>query len=309
MMSSKIEEIGALCAGHFDPEPAGFYEEATALNSSLHKALMLRSLNGSDHRSITDTRPNIFPPIVHPKKDVGTQEFKGWFAEKKSYCFNDHLTCGFLELAKLSKQNKQEIQMLSVTFNDETNEWLRAVDARPHASRTMIQTLTRSIMDNGWTTDSIVVIEESKDDVELTVGSLKGLHMHILTYGDEAAIKRLKAILRLYGDRVHAESTWKDKRPYGELDELEEEQFGEMPVGAVDEHAAHWIGQYKKTKENGKIIVYIERPVCLRSADYLSKTLNTNIGRGRNFKFIGLEGAKTRRRDMIKRAKEYRNQR
>ncbi|MFQ2403795.1 hypothetical protein ACK31G_02480, partial [Aeromonas caviae] len=71
----------------------------------------------------------------------------------------------------------------------------------------------------------------------------------------------------------------------------------------------HWIGQYKKTKENGKIIVYIERPVCLRSADYLSKTLNTNIGRGRNFKFIGLEGAKTRRRDMIKRAKEYRNQR
>lgn len=309
MLSSKIEEIGALCEGHFDPEPAGVCEETTVLHSSLHKALMLRSLNGSDHRSITYTRPNVFPPIINPKKDAGTQEFKNWFAKKKSYCFNDHMTCGFLELAELSQQNKQEIQMLSITFNDETNEWLRAVDARPHTSRTMIQTLTRSIKDNGWTTDSIIVIEESEGEVELTVGSMKGLHMHILTYGDEAAFKRLKAILRLYGDRVHAESTWDDKRPYSALDELEEEQFGEMPADSVDELATHWVGQYKKTMENGKTFVYIEHPVCLRSADYLSKTLNTLIGRGRNFKFIGLEGAKKRRRDMVKRAKEYRNQR
>ena len=307
MSSSKIEEIGASCAGHFDPEPAGVCEESPALNSSLHKALMLRSLNGSDHRSITYTRPNVFPPIVNPKKDVGTQEFKNWFAKKKSYCFNDHMTCGFLELAELSKQNKQDIQMLSITFNNETNEWLRAVDARPQASRTMIQTLTRSIMDNGWTIGSIVVIEESEGEVELTVGNMKGLHMHILTYGDDAAFERLKAILRQYGDRVHAESTWTDKRPYNPLDELEEEQFGAIPTDSVDEHAAHWVGQYKKTI-NGKTFVYAKHPVCLRSADYLSKTLNIHIGRGRNFKFIGLDGAKTRRRDMIKLAKEYRKQ-
>lgn len=308
MLSSNIEELGASCEGHFDPERAGICEVEMDCNSSLHKALMLRSLNGSDHRSITYTRPNTFPPIVHPKKDVGTQEFKHWFAKKKSYCFNDHLTCGFLELVELSKQNKQEIQMLSVTFNDEINEWLRAVDARQHGSRTMSQTMARSVMGHGWKTGSIIVLEESTEEIKLTIGNMKGLHMHILTYGDDAAFERLKAILRRYGDRVHAESTWTDKRAYSPLDELEEEQFGEMPEGAVDERSIHWIGQYKKTMANGRTFVYTEHPVCLRSADYLSKALNTNIGRGRNFKFIGLEGAKQRRLAMVKHAMEHSDQ-
>jgi len=291
-----------------DPESVVEEHQSTVAPASLLKALEYQCSNGSNYRTITPTRPTITTPISHPKKDKGTQQIQGWFVGKKDYYYNDHLTCYFAELAELSRQAKRELVMVTCTFNDENNQWLRDVDDRGQG-RSMVQTITRSLEQNGWTTDSIVVLEECDTDVSLKQGEFKRLHIHVLTYGGTDDFERLKRILKPFSMQTRVQANWIDKRPYNAFDKLEEEQFGEMPFGKVDPSSNHWLNTYKTMDDHGRCWVHVEHPVCLRSADYLSKGLNKPIGRSRNFKLIGLEGAQQRRKAMYDAGRDIKAQR
>lgn len=272
-------------------------------NTSLHKALARASSNGSNYRTITPNRPNIYTPVTNPRKGNGSHKIKGIFAGKKDYHYNDHLTAAHIELAELSRKAKQSLFAVTCTFNDDTHIELKE-------ARRIIEKFKRKLTGEAkereeptrWNVGSILVIEEcDKSTVELPDGSKeKRLHAHIITYGNDSEKKRLEAILKPFSEQTMIQDTWTNKRPYNDLDAIEEEQFGDIPTGEPDSNAKHWLNTYKTTDEHGRQWVHTIHPVCLRGADYITKGLNKQIGKGKNYALIGLKEAPQRRLELFK---------
>jgi len=278
-------------------------------HSSLNKALARASSNGSNYRTITPNRPNIYTPISNPKKGNGSHKIEGVFADKKDYHHNDHLTAAFIELAELSCKAKQPLIAVTCTFNDATHKKLKEADTQDEA-RTIIEKLKRKLAGEAkdrnkptyWNVDSILVIEEcDKSTVKMPSGNAdKRLHLHMLTYADSNEQKRLKEILAPFSEQTRIQDSWTDKRPYNDFDEIEEDQYGDIPTDAPDPTNDYWLNTYKTTDEHKKQWVHTIHPVCLRGVDYITKGLNKQIGDGRNFTLIGLNQASQRRHELFK---------
>lgn len=278
-------------------------------NASLLKACARASSNGSNYRTITPNRPNIYIPISNPKKGNGSNNIKGIFAGKKDYHHNDYLTAAFIELAELSRKAKQPLIAVTCTFNDATHIELKEADTQDEA-RTIIEKLKRKLTGEAkdrnkptyWNVDSILVIEEcDKSTVKMPSGNEeKRLHAHIITYGNDSEQERLEAILKPFSKQTMIQDTWTNKRPYSDFDEIDEDLLGDMPTDAPDPANDQWLNTYKTTDEHGKQWVHTVHPVCMRGVDYITKGLNKQIGDSRNFTLIGLKQAPKRRLELFK---------
>ncbi len=272
-------------------------------SSSLLKGLARASSNGSNYRTITPNRPNIYTPFTNPKKGNGSHKIKGIFAGKKDYHYNDHLTAAFVELAARSRKAKQPLIAVTCTFNDATHIELK--EARriiEKFKRLLTGEAAERTKSTRWNVDSILVIEEcDKSPVKMPSGNEeKRLHAHIITYGNISEQKRLEAILKPFSKQTMIQDTWTNKRPYNDCDESDEDQFGDMPTDAPDPTNDYWLNSYKTKDKQGNTWVHTIHPVCLRGVDYITKGLNKQIGNGRNFTLIGLKNAPKRRLVLFK---------
>ncbi|RIZ56022.1 hypothetical protein AK966_05495 [Vibrio sp. PID23_8] len=158
----------------------------------------------------------------------------------------------------------------------------------------------------GINKDAISVLEEcSNSSLVINGETFKRLHVHILmvlSESEQEAVKKTLFRRRLHKHTyVDVATTWVSKWPYSDSDsdsdlvsvQIDEEQFGPIPQDKVDPNAEYWLNTYVKEVEYfGKKVKMIHRvlPVCMRAADYLSKSLGTPIGKkGRNYAFRGLE--------------------
>lgn len=269
-------------------------------NTSLHKALARASSNGSNYRTITPNRPNIYTPVTNPRKGNGSHKIKGIFADKVDYYYNDHLTAAYVELEALSRKAKQPLMFATCTFNDGTHIELKKADTEDEA-RSIVRKFESWIIKH-WKTDSILIIEKCKTStVPLPSGDEeKRLHVHIITYGDSNEQERLKAILAPFSKQTMIQDTWTDKREYSAFDEMDEDQFGDIPTGEPDSNNKHWLNTYKTKDKQGSQWIHTIHPVCLRGVDYITKGLNKQIGDGRNFTLIGLKNAPKRRLELFR---------
>lgn len=272
-------------------------------NASLLKALARASSNGSNYRTITPNRPNIYLPITNPKKGNGSHKIKGIFAGKKDYNHNDHLTAAFVELAELSREAKQPLLAVTCTLNDTTHIELKE-------ARRIIEKFKRKLTGEAdereeptrWNVDSILVIEECETSTVLlpSGNEEKRLHAHIITYGNISEQERLEAILKPFSKQTMIQDTWTNKRPYSDFDEMDEDQFGDIPTDAPDPTNDYWLNTYKTKDKQDNQWVHTIHPVCLRGVDYITKGLNKQIGNGRNFTLIGLKNTPKRRLEQFK---------
>lgn len=269
-------------------------------NTSLLKALARASSNGSNYRTITPNRPNIYLPITNPKKGNGSHKIKGVFAGKKDYHYNDHLAAAFVELVELSREAKQPLLAVTCTFNDTTHIELKKADTEGEA-RSIVRKFESWIIKH-WATDSILVIEECETSTVLlpSGNEEKRLHAHIITYGNISEQERLEAILKPFSKQTMIQDTWTNKRPYNDCDESDEDQFGDIPTDAPDPTNDYWLNTYKTKDKQGNQWVHTIHPVCLRGVDYITKGLNKQIGNGRNFTLIGLKNTPKRRLEQFK---------
>lgn len=275
-------------------------EASISPNASLLRACARESSNGSNLRTITPNRPNIYLPISNPKKSNGSHKIKGIFADKVDYYYNDHLTAAYVELEALSRKAKQPLMFATCTFNDATHIELKKADTEDEA-RSIVRKFESWIIKH-WKTDSILIIEKCKTStVPLPSGDEeKRLHVHIITYGDSNEQERLKAILAPFSKQTMIQDTWTDKREYSAFDEMDEDQFGDIPTGEPDSNNKHWLNTYKTKDKQGSQWIHTIHPVCLRGVDYITKGLNKQIGDGRNFTLIGLKNMPKRRLELFK---------
>ncbi|HAS6359173.1 TPA: hypothetical protein ACGUXQ_004675 [Vibrio vulnificus] len=275
----------------------------------LAKGLRMMGLNGSAYRTITSIRPNIHTPLTAPKKGNGQHKVKDVFG-KKAYQYNDALTSAYIILQEKAAEQRKDTFFITVTLDDATTMKLREQNV-DKGKETMIRTVSRWFRAYDYITDAIVVMEVCSDSVvEYKDNNHRRLHLHIVTTlndNDSAMIRR--DLLKDKRIQIQVQDTWTDKRPYTEFDEWEEEEFGSIPVGAVDPDADYWMNTYVRKiadKATGKITreVCRELPVCLRSVDYMSKSILKPIGRGKNYTLIGLEGHRERREELSRRARE-----
>lgn len=275
--------------GHFEFDDPLLQE---ARESRLLKVWRLMETNGSALRTISADRPLIMTPLTPPKKGQNQHKVDKFFGNRPYY-YNDTFGTAYYSMKEDSIPLYQEMCFITATFNDETNRKLRELDAEPNSKETMIRKVQRWLRAYPYIKDAIFVIEECHKGEKVIVGdqSFKRLHVHLLTAltKDEQAQAKEKLFRKKIDRRVTLKTTWTSKRQYTELDELEEDQFGPIPEGDIDPKAEHWLNTYV-AYENGKKLICIEQSGCLRAADYMSKSLGRQIGRGRNFGFIGLKG-------------------
>lgn len=303
------EERGSFL--HFEDE---FSESTVHPEVRPPLSFVLAEYNGFWYRASTPRRPNIYTPIRRPNKGDLLHEIPRTFGSK-SYFYHDTLAVAYLLLKSLTNASDKEICLVTATFNDDTNIKLRGLDDDHSNDTTMVQRVVewlRVLDKKGIMKDAIVVLEECSDSF-LTINGqqFKRLHVHILTALSESEQVEVKKTLfrrRLHKHTgVDVKTTWVSKWPYTVSEEIEEDQFGSIPQGAVDPNAEHWLNTYVKDVKspNGKVVKMVHRvlPVCMRAADYLSKSIGTPIGnKGRNYAFRELKG---REELQIKLAKQY----
>ena len=268
----------------------------------LAKGLRMMELNGSEHRTITLTRPNIDTPLTLAKKSNGHHKIDGVFGSQ-SYQHNDALSAAYTVLKDKAAVQRKDIFFITVTLDDATNLKLRRQNSDT-SKETMVRTISRWFRAFDYITDAIVVLEEcSKSVVEHENGVYRRLHLHIVTMlNDNERGKAQNGLFKDKRSQIQIQNTWTDKRLYTYDDEWEEE-FGPIPVNAVDPDADYWLNTYVQESvdtSTGEVIKVVcrEHPVCLRSVDYMSKTLQKPIGRGQNHTFIGLKERSERRREL-----------
>ncbi|MFH4617710.1 hypothetical protein [Vibrio furnissii] len=273
------------------------------------KGLAMMELNGSEYRTITSSRPNIDTPLTAPKKSNGHHKIKRVFG-KLPYHYNDALTAAYIVLQEKAAELHKHTYFITVTLDDATNWKLRALDADAD-EETMIRSVSRWFRAYPYITDAIIVLEECpKSKVEGRNETHRRLHLHIVTALNTNERRRAAVeLLRGKSMQVRVQDSWLDERPYTSDDEWEEEDFGAMPVGAVDPEADYWLNTYVKENTNevtGEITKTVCRllPVCLRGVDYMTKTMQVPLGRGKNYTFIGLKERTKRREDLARRARE-----
>jgi hypothetical protein len=284
-------------------------ENETGGGPRLAKGLRMMELNGSTYRTITSNKPNIHTPLTPPKKGNNQHKINNVFG-KKAYQYNDGLTSAYIVLQEKAAVQRKDIFFITVTLDDKTNLKLRKDDA-DGSKETMIRTVSRWFRSYDYITDAIVVIEECMDSpVVHEDGVHRRLHLHIVTmlnHNGRAVAQR--GLLRDKCMQLKVQDYWTNKRPYTDDDEWEEEEFGNIPVDAVDPDAEHWLNTHVKEKVNkvtGEVTKRVHRqlPVCLRSVDYMSKTIPKPIGRGKNYTLIGLEGYRARREELSRLGRE-----
>ncbi len=270
-------------------------------DTRLLKVLRLMETNGSNLRSITLHRPNIGTPLKDPKRSNHQQKINNVFGIYP-YFTNDDLTTSYMSLYKLAVQSQRDICFITAIFNDEANHILRKRDDDPNA-KTMATTTARWMRPFPYIKDAVLVLEECSKADKVSIGerSFKRLHVHILTVlnkDEQAQVK--KELLRgkiIRGANV--KTTWLEKRPYTEWDEVDEETLGAIPLKGEALGTENWGSTYVTT-ENGQKLVCRELPLCLRAADYMSKALHRNIGRGRNYALLGLHGKRQLHEELYK---------
>ena len=278
-------------------------KKETECEPRLAKGLRMMELNGSEHRTITLTRPNIDTTLTSPKKSNGQHKIDSVFGSK-SYQHNDSLTAAYVALKEKASVQRKEIVFITITLDDDTNRKLREQDGDV-SKETMIRSVSRWFRAFDYIADAIVVLEEcSKSFVEHDNGVYRRLHLHIVTMlsDNEFGMART-GLLKDKRSQIQIQNTWIDKRLYTSDDEWEEEEFGPIPVNAIDPNADYWLNTYVQESvdaSTGEVIKVVcrEHPVCLRSVDYMSKTLQKPIGRGQNHTFIGLKERSERRREL-----------
>ncbi len=277
--------------------------------AKMAKGLAMMGLNGSEYRTITSSRPNIDTPLTAPKKSNGHHKIKRVFG-KLPYHYNDALTAAYIVLQEKAAELHKHTYFITVTLDDETNWKLRALDADAD-KETMIRSVSRWFRAYPYITDAIVVLEECpKSVIEGRNETHRRLHLHFVTALNTN--ERRMAEVELFRDKsvqVRIQDSWRDKRPYNSDDEWEEEDFGKMPVGDIDPEADYWLNTYVKEKTDevtGEITKTVCRvlPVCLRGVDYMTKSMQVPLGRGKNYTFIGLKERTKRREELARRARE-----
>ena len=277
-------------------------KKETDREPSLAKGLRMFTLNGSVCRTITCTRPSIDNPLTLPKKGNNQHKINDVFG-KKGYQYNDTLTSAYIILQDKASKQRKDILFITITLNDEINLKLREQDD-DDSKETMIRTVSRWLHLCDYITDAIVVIEECSKSFVDNNGRYPRLHLHIITILNDNQRKVVQRdFLRKKRMQIMVQSDWTDQRPYTEFDSWEEEEFGHIPVNKVDPDAKHWLNTYVKEKVNkatGEVIKTVHRklPVCLRGVDYMSKTLQKPIGRGKNYTLIGLKGHRKHREGL-----------
>jgi hypothetical protein len=263
----------------------------------------MMALNGSVYRTITRSRPNIYKPLTLPKKGKNQHKVNSVFG-RKAYYYNDTLTSAYIILQDKALEQRKETFFITITLNDEINLKLREQD-KDISEETMIRTVSRWLYPYDFITDAIVVIEECSDSsVDHTDGSYPRLHLHIITILNNMQRKVAQLnLLRNKRMQLKIQNYWLDKRLYTEQDNWDEEEMGTIPANEIDPTAEYWLNTYvkeKMDKATGEVIkiVYRKLPVCLRGVDYMSKSLQKPIGRGKNYTLIGLKGYRKRREEL-----------
>lgn len=282
-------------------------EKEKSSEPRLAKGLRMMELNGSVHRSITSTRPSITKPLTAPKKGIGHHQIPREFGSKP-YHYNDTFTAAFDVLKYKANKQKKEIYAVQATLDDDTNVFLRKLDSDDAAKATMIRKVERWFRAYDYIADAIVVMEEcSKSFVYVDNVRCRRLHLHIVTMmnDNEREIARDELLRGKITQRVTIQDQWTDKREYTDDDEWEEEEAGPIPKNAIDPDAEYWLNTYvieEANKVTGEVIKKVCRrlPVCLRGVDYITKTIQQPIGRGKNYTFIGLKGRRERREELAR---------
>ncbi|MBR9873577.1 MAG: hypothetical protein GYB23_04820 [Vibrionaceae bacterium] len=301
------EERGSFL--HFEDE---FSESTVHPEVRPPLSFVLAEYNGFWYRASTPRRPDIYTAIRKPNKGDLLHEIPRIFGSA-SYYHHDKLSTAFRILKSQANASHKEICLITATFNDDTNIKLRKLDA-DESNTSMAQRVTewlRVLDKKGINKDAIVVLEECSDSSLVINGEeIKRLHVHILMVLSESEQIEIKKTLfrrRLHTHTyVDVKTTWKSKWKYSDSEEIEEDQYGSIPQGEVDPNAEHWLNTYVKEVEYfGKKVKMVHRvlPVCMRAADYLSKSIGTPIGsKGRNYAFRELKG---REELQIELAKQY----